>query len=290
MSLVETDWLIPHEEVVPQAEERVHGHITRAGFFAWPVIADRATGLIIDGTHRYAAVTNRLAGRYILVQKIDFLDKGVEIKSWCRVIGEVSEGLFQSLRERHSLLEATRGLESKEHTYIFWGGRTYTFDRDRDINSQFAGAYRLEREVVTGAIDPHQLYRTEEEALAYVGEPETLVIVTPTLTKEQLMEMAGRRLLPPKSTRFTFPFRVIGLRVSTDLLTRAAGLEVLNRELDRHKAGPIRCLGRGAVIDRVYEEELYVYEDYSIPREFFRSEIDYQEYLSKIEGTASLVA
>ena len=80
--LVPVEWLKAHEEIKPKNMEKLLEMTLRWDGFTKPLIADKATGTILDGHHRYA-VAKRLELARIPVVCIDYLeDDSVELELW----------------------------------------------------------------------------------------------------------------------------------------------------------------------------------------------------------------
>jgi hypothetical protein len=257
------------------------------GILAWPVVADSDSGLILDGSHRFAAVCNRLKGKRILVQAVSFADRRIRLGNWWRIYRKVSLSQFQKLKEKQGWLCAPSPTGRRRARFIFRGsvygwkekaGLLTEVFRFRDLEQHMAASFGLEPVLVT-----------EAEAREHLDRSQTLFLVPPTLTKAELIKLAGEITVPPKSTRFIFPFRVIGPRVSLDWLVDKGKDEVFNEELNQLKSQSIRYLGRGLTIDRFYPEEIYSYQEYTIERELFLKEKDYQAYLAGLKETNNII-
>jgi hypothetical protein len=116
----------------------------------------------------------------------------------------------------------------------------------------------------------------DEAAAAWLGAADVVVLRPPALDKAVVRQRAGGVLLPPKSTRFLLPYRVIGLRAPLEALggPRQALVELLDRERER----PLVCLGAGLAIDRRYPERLWQFADHRIPDRLFADEAGCRAY------------
>ena len=80
--LVPVEWLKAHEEIKLKNMEKLLEMTLKWDGFTKPLIADKATGTILDGHHRYA-VAKRLELARIPVVCIDYLnDNTVELELW----------------------------------------------------------------------------------------------------------------------------------------------------------------------------------------------------------------
>ena len=82
MRLVPVEWLKAHEEIKPKNMEKLLEMTLKWDGFTKPLIADRATGTILDGHHRHA-VAQRLDLARIPAVCINYLeDVSVELELW----------------------------------------------------------------------------------------------------------------------------------------------------------------------------------------------------------------
>ena len=82
MRLVPVEWLKAHEEIKPKNMEKLLEMTLKWDGFTKPLIADRATGTILDGHHRHA-VAQRLDLARIPAVCINYLDDAsVELELW----------------------------------------------------------------------------------------------------------------------------------------------------------------------------------------------------------------
>ena len=80
--LVPVEWLKPHEEIKLKNMEKLLEMTLKWDGFTKPLIADKATGTILDGHHRYA-VAKRLDLARVPAVCIDYLkDDTVELELW----------------------------------------------------------------------------------------------------------------------------------------------------------------------------------------------------------------
>lgn len=288
MTLVELDKIHPHEEIFPGLEEAVYRQLTADGFFAWPVVADATVGMIFDGSHRYGAVANRLKGRRILVQKASYRDQTIKLFNWCRLFFNIEPSRFLKIKEKHGLREI--GSFPYPGTKLVYGGQAYSFGDSQEAFGQYWQSHRLELELGIDPREPYKVFKRLEEAEPFVGQAGALVIIPPVLSREALISLSAQNRLPPKSTRFVLPYRVLGPRVPLWMLTEDGEVSRFNQELEKLKEQRIRYLGQGLSIERVYPEELYSYEDYVIPRHFFAQEEGYRAYLCRLEDKSSFIS
>lgn len=76
------DRLLIHERIEPKRVEKLARQMQRSGVCDTPIWIDRATGVVLDGHHRYAAL-RRLGATRIPVWALDYADERViSLERW----------------------------------------------------------------------------------------------------------------------------------------------------------------------------------------------------------------
>jgi len=73
--------LTPHEETDPEDVKQLEHQLREDGYVARPVTVDDGSGVILDGHHRYEALS-RLGCELIPCHMIDYADPGVRVEAW----------------------------------------------------------------------------------------------------------------------------------------------------------------------------------------------------------------
>jgi hypothetical protein len=105
-------------------------------------------------------------------------------------------------------------------------------------------------------------YDTENEAQKNVNDGRTSIgLATPVISKSEIVEVAlSGRIFAPKSTRHIIPARPMAVNIPTDWLWGDLSLGETNRRMvDLLKSKRIERLPPGQVLDRKYDEELFVF-------------------------------
>ncbi|MEM4748547.1 MAG: ABC transporter ATP-binding protein, partial [Thermosphaera sp.] len=106
-------------------------------------------------------------------------------------------------------------------------------------------------------------YVTEEEAFELAKSGQVVAsLITPVITKEEVRSVALRgEVFIHKATRHIVPARPMNVRVPLEWLDGSIPLDrarkLLTDYLERRR---IRTLPPGTVLDRRYDEELFVFE------------------------------
>jgi hypothetical protein len=259
-----------HEATSPDGESGVAGLLGAARVLSWPLVVDIASGLILDGSHRAVVLARDFAARFAVVQRVPFDSPEVRVGTWCRVLERVPAATFDAVRRVLGLEAGVRnGLRCQ------YGGHVYGRP-----GPDPADAPDLASEIVrllssNGHRRPVRL--VEDEAVGdWLGAADVVVLRPPVLDKETVRQQAGGTLLPPKSTRFFLPYRVLGL--SIPLAALGGPRDALLAELELERDRPLACLGAGLVIDRRYPERLWQVADRCIPDRLFADEAGRRAY------------
>jgi hypothetical protein len=249
-----------------------------ARVLSWPLVVDPVSGLILDGSHRAAVLARDFGARFAVIQRVDLDSPHVRIGTWCRVLEDVPAAAFDAARRALGLVAGAGG-ELRCH----YGGHVYGRSGP-DAPDPFVLASELERLVSrNGHRRPARL--VEDEAVAeWLGAANAVVLRPPAPDKPTVRGRADGPLLPPKSTRFLLPYRVLGLAVP--LAALGGPRAELVAEVERERARPLACLGGGLAVDRRYPERLWQFADHRIPDSLFADEAGRHAYADALARAA----
>jgi len=282
ITLVEVDKLYIHEEIIPRILSWLAEKIVKDGVFKDPIIVDEKTLVVLDGMHRVAAA-KELGFKYIPVCLVDYDNPNIGLYAWGRVVRvkEAARAAYKdpdsaerAIRDSLSLLgyrlvrvaslEAGReALARRELSALlvfpsgFLGAKAAT----RDIKLIYDGIKRVEQVLENRGFEVG--YYTESDAVDLVSKGEAVAaLIPPTITKDEVRSVALRgEVFIHKATRHVIPARPLGIDVPLDWLTGRYSLEEARKMLVDHLSRrKIKRLPPGTVLDRRYEEELYVFE------------------------------
>jgi len=265
LSVEEISFLKPHEETHLIGKLRVAEGILKEKKFTWPIFADRKTGVILDGMHRFGLLKD-FCFSYIPVQHIDYVaNDDIKLDVWCRYIKQVSEDEFSLVAKECGLEEVpfstTDIMERKSAIIVSPNNRAYIFHERHSPQIEY---YRLKevedrfsigKKVSTGLAD----YNVETEALGMLNSPDTVVVFPRPLSKQDVIDVAMRgEVFPPKTTRHIFQFRVFNIEVLPTELQATKTKKALEDAIWRaHKKRKLFYLGKGIIIDRYYAEHMF---------------------------------
>jgi hypothetical protein len=270
-----------HEATSPAGESRVAELLAGARVLSWPLVVDDASGLILDGSHRAVVLAREFGARFVLVQRVEVDAPDVRMGAWCLVIEGVPAAAFDRARGALGLEAGVAG-----GLRCHYGGRAYARPGSGGPETpDLAGA--LERLLSVNGRPPRSRLVEDDAVGPWLRVADAVVLRPPALDKATVRARAPGALLPPKSTRFLLPYRVLGLAVP--LAALAGPREALAALLEGERARPLVCLGGDLTVDRRYPERLWQFAHHRIPDRLFADERDRRAYADAL-ARASLPA
>jgi hypothetical protein len=266
--------LVRHEATSPDGESRVADLLAAARVLSWPLVVDAASGLILDGSHRAVVLARDFGARFTVIQRVALDAPDVRVETWCRVLERVPARAFDDAR-RALGLEAGGAAAPDQGLRCHYGGRVYA--RPGSSTPEAYGLVdELERLLSSNGRPRRARFVEDEAAAQWLDTEDAVVLRPPVLDKATVRRRAPGALLPPKSTRFLLPYRVLGLALP--LAALGGPPDALLAELDRERARPLACLGGGLTVDRRYAERLWQFADHRIPDRLFADEAGRRAY------------
>jgi hypothetical protein len=270
ITLEELKRLHIHEEIIPGKKRELVNKMPRDGVFIHPIIVDSESLVVLDGMHRVAAA-KQIGFHYIPICLVDYSNPHIEIGCWYRMFkglsnsDEASEAIIEAELEpaEKTYEEAHRMIEQREAvTTIFsesWNlvARGYALD----IKGRYDVIKKLERVL---QVKGHQMgYSTDNDAQSRIASGEySYGLMTPTVTKKEVVETAlAGKVFAQKTTRHIIPARPMNVNIPITWLLGDMNLEEVNRCLREYLSSKkIGILPPGQILDRRYDEELYIFK------------------------------
>ena len=269
IKLEEVEKLHIHEEVIPDILRKLTEEIRADGYLKHPVIVDLKTLVVLDGMHRLAAIEN-LGCRFIPVCLVDYDNPHILVGRWCRVVNHSSdfEKLVGAVREigftiEECQRETARKLVSERKAAISIVSRSKCFAvyGPQEIKEIYDAIKQIELKLKSVGYSIG--YDTDKDALDKVSSGKALsMFMVPNVSKRDVVTVALRgEVFAHKTTRHVIPVRPLFVNVPLEWLYGRLSLKKANETLVRYlsKKEVIR-LPPGQVLDRRYEEELYVFK------------------------------
>jgi L-serine kinase (ADP) len=256
--------LKPHEETVAEDLKRLVNALRDNPILRHPIIADLRTGIVLDGTHRLAAI-KQLKCKFIPSALVDYEDSQITIERWFRLFSGSNvlnlENYLRRLNHREvSRDECEDGLSKrrwyatveKSLSYLAFPARSPSaYEMVRDAHG-IEMAARKQRVNIT--------YQDNKDTEA--GESENLVMSTIKIEKQEVVEtVRKRKLFPPKSTRHLVPSRPLGGGVPIDWLQGSDFSKAQSRYQEFIQSRKVKRLPEGSRVgSRRYLEEVFLFE------------------------------
>jgi hypothetical protein len=258
-----------HEEIIPESLQKLTEEITANGYFKHPVIVDSKTLVILDGMHRFAAAKN-LGYRFIPVCLVDYENPIILIGCWYRIVDHSSdfEKLVKVVREmgftlKECDLETARQLVSERKAAIAIVSRSKCFAvyGPKEIKETYDAVKQIELKLESLGYSIG--YDTDKDALDKVSSGKALsTLMVPNLSKRDVTTVALRgEVFAHKTTRHVIPVRPLFVNIPLEWLYGKSSLKKVNEALVSYLSKKeVKRLPPGQVLDRRYEEELYIFK------------------------------
>jgi hypothetical protein len=278
ITLVEVDKLYIHEEIIPKILSSLVEKIKNDGVWIDPIIVDEKTMIVLDGVHRVAAA-EKLGFKYIPVCLVDYDNPSIELHTWSRVFkptrresGVIIDYLEVFLRALNASSYRSIHIPSLDIGFkmlnrrdllgvLIYGKRIIGLKTpSRDIKIIYDHVKRIENIAVNKGFTIE--YYTEQDALSQAKIAEGITLIPPTIKKDEVRAIVLRgEVFAHKATRHVIPTRPLRINIPLKWLTGELNLETAQRELLKHLSErKIKILPPGTILDRRYEEELYIFE------------------------------
>jgi hypothetical protein len=264
ITLRKTSDLKPHEETVAEDLSRLVNALRDNPILRHPIIADWRTGIVLDGTHRLAAI-KQLKCNFIPSALVDYDDPQITVERWFRLFSGSNvrnlENRLRGLKPREvSHDECEDGL-SKRRWYATVEKTMFCLA----FPVRSPGPYEMVR-------DSHGIEmaaRKQGVRIAYqdnkdieAEDSESLVMSTIKIEKKEVVETVKKgKLFPPKSTRHLVPSRPLGGGVPIDWLQGPDFSEAQSRYQEYIQSRKVKRLPEGSRVgSRRYLEEVFLFE------------------------------
>ncbi|MCS7173634.1 MAG: hypothetical protein N0A24_09740 [Armatimonadetes bacterium] len=234
LAFVSAEDVLLHEECDPERVARLRQRLRQEGVLKNPPVAARLgpRAVVLDGANRTEAL-RALGAHTVLLQRVNYEDPGVELQTWRHLVTDAPPDLGRRIGELLPVeemghREAVQALQEgrilayvrrSEGTLVVPRGANLLEDvaRLRELVAAYRGAGRIHR--VLGE-DPEQLAGEYGEA--------GMLVVFPTFTKREILEMAYNGLkLPTGITRHVIPGRALRVNMPLERMLREESSQVL---------------------------------------------------------------
>lgn len=257
-----------HEEIEPHRVRHLQKQFQINFVLKNPPVATVIEGsnqyLILDGATRTTALKN-LGYSFILLQIVTYTHP-VQVFSWNHLLSEISPETFQAQIEQEFetiRLDQQKAVEAL-HTRTIWCYCSFPNNGIIGIPAQsqsitdLAAFLRKFANIYTHYYPIHRLASEELEKVIENQKPNTVVIVYPTFTPQEIVKIAiNGQQLPTGITRHLIPGRILNVNFPLEILhDTTSSLEQKNQWLND-------WLTRKILNNKVryYPEPIFVFDD-----------------------------
>jgi hypothetical protein len=259
-----------HEEVIPELVEKISRGF-RKNIIENPVIVDKDTLVVLDGIHRIVAL-NDLGYKLVPVCLVNYENPMITVGSWFRIIekdDKTKENLRKDLEKSGFVLQEivsddiTKKMKDREISIgIVTVGKCYGIPgKIEKLKEIYDLLNQLEN--ILRSFGYKIRYELEKYAIEKVNSGKALAtIIVPQITKRDVIETAlsGEKFIP-KSTCHMIPARPLFINIPIKWLNMNP--KKANHLLIKHLSKKrLKHLPSGQILDRRYEEELYIFNDF----------------------------
>jgi hypothetical protein len=264
ITLRKTSDLKPHEETVAEDLKRLVNALQDNPVLRHPIIADLRTGIVLDGTHRLAAI-KQLRCKFIPSALVNYDDPQITIERWFRLFSGSNvpnlESDLRRLRPKEVNHDECEDGLSKRRWYA-------TVEKPLSCLA-FPVRSQNPYEMARDSYDIEMTARKQSVSIAYqdnkvteTGNPESLVMSTIRIEKKEVVETVEKgKLFPPKSTRHLVPSRPLGGGIPLDWLQGSDFSGAQSRYQQYIQSRKVKRLPEGSRVgSRRYLEEVFLFE------------------------------
>ena len=264
VTLKKTSDLKPHEETIPEELKKLVSALRENPVLRHPIIADIRTGIVLDGTHRLAAV-KQLKCNFIPSALVDYNDPQITIERWFRFFSGSNVPKFENELRRLDLREVNPDacesglLQRRWYATVERPGLCGAFPRRK------TSPYEMVR-------DSHEIELAARNRKVKISYQDTrdldrengpsLVMSIIRIVKSEVVETVDQgKLFPPKSTRHLVPSRPLGGGVPLEWLQGSDYFEARLKYHEFIQSRKVRRLPEGSRVgSRRYLEEVFLFE------------------------------
>ncbi len=210
--------LLPHEKAIEESVEKLKNEILSDGIQKDPIIVEKDTFVVLDGTHRLNAF-KRIGIEYAVCYLVPYSFEGIKVERWTRVVShekKITSHLLDALGLRQSIpVEKAFQLSEKKGVLFFAGGSCY----GKEFSSILEAYSFVEKIDKTSKIMGWKVEYLPEDEVDIAMRKGRLVILGPRLRKQDVVELARKgMLLPPKTTHHIIDPRPVSIRYPVEKL------------------------------------------------------------------------
>ena len=256
--------LLPHEETIPKDLRQLAATLRKDPVLRHPIIADKETGLVLDGTHRLAALS-RLGCVHSPCALVSYKNPKIKVERWFRAVKGTALANFipkveamkprevdsSTVEERLDKRSCYASLEDESCCYVFSSAA-------KDSLALARKAFEIEK---TARRNRLQITYGDEKIVPRAAS-NSFLFSTVRMEKGEILRLANHHgLLPPKTTRHIIPSRPLGIDVPLSVLKVRSLRKAQQMFVDHLGSKKINRVAPGCWVgSRRYQEEVFVFE------------------------------
>lgn len=255
--------LKPHERTINEELQRLTATLAKDPVLRHPIITDNETGLVLDGTHRLAALA-QLGYELVPCATVDYQNPSIIVERWFREISGANLEHFRESTKSFKLLKVTP-MEAEDRLK---NRSSYASIQDSESCFTLPTSDKDASTLVRQSFEVEEVARKSGLKVAYSDDnavpkdPNQFLLSTIRLNKQETIAASrSGKTFPPKTTRHIIPSRPLGTSVPLNWL-RSPDLESAQEKFMSHlRKMRVRHLPGGTWIgSRRYEEEVFLFE------------------------------
>ncbi len=225
--------LLPHEETIPSHVEQVAAQLKRDTVQKDPMVVDGASGTVLDGMHRLAALERLGIGNAICCT-VDYSSSSVSLHRWARAYSGGQGDLRRELAgagvtRATTIAEAYHLLETRSCGLVaFVSGNAYLPETKIGLSEAFVVVRRLDE--FAQASGYRREFVPEDDVDSALQHPETVVLMVQRLGKDDVVSAARtNHLFPCKTSMHAIDPRPVAVNFPISQLGALTGDELRRR-------------------------------------------------------------
>ena len=207
----------PHEETAPELTAKLSRAILSDAVQRDPIIVDRNTGTVLDGTHRLSSL-KEIGARNVVCHLVEYTSAAVKLQRWLRVLRMTREGVLPPLLESlgiHHVVSRREAFDIVERRGKSIAILTYDkcYVPVHSLRS-VADCYDLLKgiDLASKELGWKRDFVDEEYVNVELRSPKNVIVLAPWLSKLNVLRAASTgRLLPYKTTMHVVDLRPLGV-------------------------------------------------------------------------------
>jgi len=232
--------LTRHEAISKKYLDGLVDEIKEDEFISNPIIADEESGIVLDGMHRYVAIS-KLGYSNIPVCFVDYSDPRISVKSWCRLIDNLDLDYLKIFLEEEGFQTENIGLSKmkeiiseRELNIIlkFSDDEIISIRGFEDLLQLFNTVDNLEKKAIQEGANV--TYLSKDNLLKNLSNSKLGVLYPPSRKQDVITAAKSNNYFPTKITRHVLPLRPVGIKIKLELLDKEISVanKILRQNLE----------------------------------------------------------